>query len=304
MRLTLLKAKEALAPKAPADLLEYRINRAQERIIVSGKFNGSVDRIALQTIYGDLSLPRQYRTIEGVKIDRNNNGVYTVRSLTNGWYEFLDGKQTLADSNRQGFGMDNVRSLGDGHAILHDLPVGGDLSSIGAGMILYGRDVQGMPLILTFSGEETHPNNFSRIERIHKEQTPDVVATLRHTSTDAVVTDLAVIEPYEEETYYRRYRDDSLTSVAEANVLALVKWRHIETTDDQDILRISNLTALEMEMDSLQFLAEHDVVAADQYHGRAIDLLNEELKDSHSVDEYPVVRFHYVGGHPNLNSHY
>jgi hypothetical protein len=57
-------------------------------------------------------------------------------------------------------------------------------------------------------------------------------------------------------------------------------------------------------MDSLQYLAENDISVSDGYHDRAINLLNEELKDSHSVDEIPGLRFHYPGGYPNLTSHY
>ncbi len=308
MRLTLLRAKEALASHAPADLLEDRINRALERIFVSGKFNGSMDRIALQSVYGDITLPRQYRTVEGVKIDRDGNGTYRVRTLTNGWYEFLEGKQSMADASRQGYGLGTVRSLGDGHAIMHDLPLAGILTTSGATdeiITVYGRDVDGMPLTLVFTGSESHPNTFIKIERVHKEQTPDVAITLKHTSDAAVDTTLAVIEPLEEETYYRRYRDDAITNVPEANALALAKWRHIETTSDNDVLRITNITALGMEMDSLQYLAENDHTVAAQYHDLAINLLNEELRDSHSVDEVPTLRFHYPGQTtPHLTSHY
>jgi hypothetical protein len=57
MRLTLLKAKEALKGKAPADKLEYRLNRACERMMTSGKYAGSLHRLALAAPYGQLTLP-------------------------------------------------------------------------------------------------------------------------------------------------------------------------------------------------------------------------------------------------------
>lgn len=319
MRLTLLRAKEALASHAPADVLEDRINRAVERIIVSGKYNGTMDRILLKVRYGDVTLPRQYRTVEGVKIDRDSNGNYRVRPLTNAWYEFLDGKQSLNDSDRSGAGMDNVRSLGDGHALMHDLPSGGTLkattvisatlppgptpSSDAVNVMLYGRDAAGMPITLNLLNDTPVTNPFVGIQRVHKEITGGPVQ-LSHFDADSVETILAILEPTEEETYYRRYRDDSLTAIAEANVVAFVKWRHLEVTSDQDILRITNITALGMEMDSLQYLAENDHTVAEQYHQLALKTLNDELKDSHSVDETPALRMHFPGGPPKLVSHY
>ncbi len=305
MRITLLKAKEILAKHAPADVLEDRINRACERILVSAKFNGSMDRVALQCLYGDLTLPRQWRTIEGVKIDRNSNGTYRVRQLTNGWYEFLEGKVSVADINRQGYGSDVVRSLGDGHACMHDLPSGGTLTATtsfdGWTVTIYGRDENFMPLVLSITNDTPVANPFTRIDRIHKDQIGAPMLIVQ-TATDATVTELARMEPTEEETFYRRYRDDSLTSVAECNVLAYAKKRFLELTSDQDVLPITNMTALGMAMDSLQYLSENDVSLSQQYQGEAINLLNEELKDTHSTDEVPGLRFH--GRFPRLNSHY
>lgn len=313
MRLTLLKAKEVLASHAPADVLEDRINRAIERILVSGKFNGGMDRIGLQVLYGDLTLPRQWRTIEGVKVDRNADGSYMVRQLTNGWYEFLEGKVSVTDTQRSGFGSDTVRSLGDGHACMHDLPTGGTISILpkDVGIILvvppytvkiYGKDTNYMPTTLTLTNAApVAANPFMKIDRIHKDQGPYNV-TVTHTATDATTTTLAIMEPTEEETFYRRYRDDSLTSVASCTAVAYAKKRHLELTSDEDVLPITNITALGMAMDSLQYLAENDVSLSRQYQDSAIDLLNEELKDSHSADEIPGLRFH--GLLPRLRSHY
>jgi hypothetical protein len=311
MRLTLLRAKEALASHAPADLLEDRINRAHERIIIDGKFQGSLDRIAIVANYGDITLPRRYRTLEGIKIDRDSNGNYAVRTLTNSWWEFLEGKQATFESSKQGFGMENVRSLGDGNATMHDVPLGDNFkltynSTNSYTVTIYGRDANFMPIVLPITGNNTTvANPFLGIDRIHKEQTPDTSVTLDHIAADSTVTHMAIMEPYEEETFYRRYRDDSLRGIPTAPCIAYVKWRHLETTSDDDVLRITNLTALGMEMDSLQYLAENDFTVSDAYHAAAINTLNEELRDSHSVDEVPTLKFHYPGRTtPRLQSHY
>ena len=310
MRLTLGKAKELLADHSPADKLEDRIVRSIERILVSGKFNGGMARLALLCEYGDITLPRNYRTVEGVKVDRDSNGNYAVRQLTNGWYEFLPGKYSLADTASGGYCMDTVRSLGDGHATMHDLPFEGTLKKTVPGfstpalpVTIYGRDENGMPTTLVLDDYAEHANPFTKIERIHKEQSTLSVQIV-HTDDDANETTMAWMEPTEEETFYRRYREDSLLSIATANVIALVKVRFIAPTSDDDVLPITNITALGFEMDSLNYLAENDVSLSREYHAEAINLLNDELFDSHSVDEIPALRFHYPGGTPRLTSHY
>lgn len=245
MRLSLGVAKEKLASHAPAEVLEDRISRALERILIDGKFQGSMDRIALQVIYGDLSLPRMYRTIEGVKIDKNADGSFAVRVLTNSWFEFLESKVTVADMNRQGYGLDTVRSLGDGWAILHDLPLGGNLQLAYTGtpdptVTIYGRDSNFMPIQLTLNNTTAVANPFTRIERIHEGIT-SFVTTVNQIASDNTITTLAIIEPLEQETYYRRYRDDALTNVPVCNAICYVKRRHIEPESDDDILEITNL---------------------------------------------------------------
>ncbi len=311
MRLSLGIAKEKLVSHAPADVLEDRLNRSVERILVDGKFQGSMDRIALQVLQGDLTLPREYRTLEGVKIDRDANGNYTVRVLTNGWYEFLEAKTTVQDLNRQGFGMDTVQSRGDGWAIMHDLPpLQGYLQLAYSGtpdpvVTIYGRDVNFMPIQLVLNDTTAVANPFSRIERIHMGVT-QFVTTVNYLTAlfNGATTAMAIIEPLEQETFFRRYHDDSLSNVASCTAICFVKRRHIEFESDEDILPITNITALGFEMDSLQYLAENDVSLSNQYHDEAIRVLNEELKDSHAVDEVPTLRFRHPGGAPRLVSHY
>jgi hypothetical protein len=313
MRLVLGVAKEKLAQHAPAEVLEDRINRSIERILVDGKFNGSMDRIMLQVLYGDLTLPRQYRTLEGVKIDKDANGNYRVRVLTNGWYEFLESKVTVQDLDRHGYGMDTVQSRGDGWAIMHDLPLGGYLQlaytlpggAVAPTVTIYGRDTNFMPIQLVLNDTTITANPFTRIERIHMGVSAFVTTVNYLTAlSGGTTTAMAIIEPLEQETFYRRYHDDALSNQASVNAICYVKRRHIEYESDEDVLEITNLTALGFEMDSLQYMSENDVSLANQYHDEAIRVLNEELKDTHAVDEVPTLRFRHPGGAPRLVSHY
>lgn len=311
MRLTLLRAKEALVKKAPIDELEFRLNRACERLLLHGKFAGTVQRLAISAPYGQLTLPRRYRTLEGIKVDGS------VYDIANQWYEFLPGR-----SDALGYSLAAVRDLGDGWAVMRtpnisstdptapiqDFPAG-DISVTYSGsevlvVNIEGWDANGLPVTLTFNGKETHASPFARVSRIHKEQ-GDVSVIVNFTDTDAVVTPIALMEPSEEETYYRRYQVDTLVDQPTVAVSALCKRRHIEFASDNDILPFSNLSALSLALDALQFEAENDQGRADELLGSAVELLNAELKDTNGENELPAIRFLYPAGtKPQWTSNY
>jgi hypothetical protein len=113
-RLTLIKAKEALSNKCPPDKLEYRLNRVCERLILNGKWVGSLQKIAIAAPFGQIALPSQYRTIEGVRVQR------VALEITPKWYSWMPGF-----SDREGFSMSAVRDLGDNYATMYSLPRGG-----------------------------------------------------------------------------------------------------------------------------------------------------------------------------------
>jgi hypothetical protein len=296
MRLTLKRAKEALRGKAPADKLEFRLNRACERLMTSGKYSGSMHRLALAAPFGNLTLPRHYRTIEGVR-----TGGRTLE-IANRWYEFLPGRFDCS-----GYSMENVRDIGDGWAVMRDLPLGGSLKFdyVGTSTItltVSGLDTSGMPLELVFSGKGTQMNTFSQIDRVHKEE-GTLPIILSHVAADTTETMLAMMEPKEEETFYRRYMMDSLATKEDVAVTALCKRRHIEFTSDKDVLPFSNISALELALDALQYEAENDHAVADAYWAKAIKVLNDELGDTNTTSSMPTIRFVYPGRTaPNFRS--
>src|SRR6185369_15058576 len=108
MRITLLRAKELFKKSAPADELEYRLNRVCERYITSGKFMGSMAKLKLAAPYGQVSLPRQFRTAEGAKESGR------VLDITNRWWEYLPGKMSGYESN-----FELLEDMGDGHAVMY-----------------------------------------------------------------------------------------------------------------------------------------------------------------------------------------
>ena len=287
MRLTLLRAKEALRRRAPEDQLEYRINRVQERVLTSGKYAGTLKRLALTAKFGQLTLPPMYRSIDGVQFDSIN------MLIANQWYETLPTRYPCSCSN---YSMRMIRDLGDGHATIYELPAGDNIllattpSSPNPVVTIYGTDANALPISATLTGDGASiANTFATISRIHKEQVSQSVRVY-HKAADLTETNLAIMSGTEEESYYRRYIHDGYTSVDSTTVVALAKLRHIEFTSDQDVLAISNIGALEAGMDALQYEAEDDVTLAAQYWNTCIDILNRELADTDGGDMLPTIR--------------
>lgn len=115
-RLTLIRAKEALSDRCPPDKLEYRLNRVCERIILNGKWVGSLQKIAITAPFGQIALPGQYRTIEGIRVQGR------ALEINPKWYSWLPGFH-----DRTGFSMTSCRDLGDNYATMYELPLGGSL---------------------------------------------------------------------------------------------------------------------------------------------------------------------------------
>ena len=291
-----------LVKKAPEDELDFRLNRACERLILNGKFVGTMQNVALVAPYGQVALPRQYRTIEGVKVD----GI--VVPVANQWYQYMPGKSDFC-----GCGLELVRDLGDGHALMRDLPLLGTLklaytSGTAQVLTIYGTDAGGLPTTLVITGATAVANPFASVDRVHKSLIPvgaPVGVKLVHTDTDAVETTLALIMPFEEETFFHRYVIDSKSSVEDLVVLALCKRRHVEFTQDQDILPFSNISALSLALDALQAESENDTTLASNYFGQAVGILNAELADSNTKTALPPFRKVFTpGSRPNFRSHY
>jgi hypothetical protein len=318
MRLSLARAKEVFQRKAPVDELEYRLNRVCERFILSGKFLGTMARLQLAAPYGQVALPRGFRTLEGVKV----NG--TVRDLANRWFDFLPGKRAFFTGNGP---YEIVDDLGDGHAIMYspallpllptqtppdstlptyDFPAGqGTIQATYTGnpitITISGYDNNEMPVQLVLVDQTAQTNPFARISEIHKEQNVSVLIQYTAPDPDNRVTTLARMEPNEEETYYRRYFVSTQQSKADVAIEGFCKRRHIEFTSDKDILPFSNISALEKGLDAYQYESEGDETQADKLWAKGIKLLNDELGDAHAPDEMPMLRIH--GLHP-IQSHF
>lgn len=300
MRISFAYAKEKLAKHALSVDLDDRINRACERLILHGKFVGSVVRLALAAQYGNLVLPRRCQTLLGVKVEGR------PFSIANQWYEFLESR-----NDAKGYSLNAVRDLGDGFATLTDLPSGGSIKV----EVVSGTPGEDFSVRIFGEGDssvvETTPtdetpssdaNPFTTITRISKPSGVSIRVT--HLADEGTSTLLALMEPGETETFYRRYMLDTLADQASASVTARCKLRHVEMVADDDILPFGNLSAVGLAMDALQYESENDLERATVYFANAVNLLNKELGSSQAPGTFPAIRFLYPGGtEPRFRSH-
>lgn len=316
MRLTHLRVKELLAHKCAAEKLDYRLNRVYERVLANGKFLGSMQRLAISAPYGQLTLPRQFKTVEGVKVNGN------TFDIANYWYEFLPGRDC------RGYSLNAIRDLGDGWAVMHlpqqdppadpttpvqEFPTGGTITVTHGDVAEHPITFEGLDATGQVIDKLTIPIKntpiacpFSRITRIHKDLDKDYFPiTVTFTDADAVNTVIAIMEPGEEETYYRRYMIDTLKCNTTISVAALCKRRHVEITRDDDIVPLTNISGIEKCLDALQYEDENDLTLAGQYWNQGIKIFNDDLNDANNAASFPVIRFKYPGHtQPRFTSHY
>jgi hypothetical protein len=330
VRLILGKAKELLSRKSPSDEIDYRLNRVVERYLLSGKWAGSMLRLALFAPYGQVALPQEFRTLEGARVSTQAFGSGRVFELVNRWYRFLPGKGYTGDT------LPTIEDFGDGEpvmavpSLLPYLPSPNDYRDPITGGVLvpdfppkvgliqafytgatnyvvtmYGRDLNENPITLTLPDKAAYTNPFARIERIHTEQVP-VTIGLVYTlpAPDSRAMTIAIIDGVQTETFYRRYFIPTLVDQANVAIEAFCKRRHLEFSNDQDTIPITNITALGLGLDAYQAESENDKTLANQLWADGIAVLNLELGDMHAADEVPAIRFHYPGHtRPQLTSH-
>lgn len=254
-----------------------------------------------------------------------NGRVYDLGSR---WWDFLPGKSLMV-----GDVLQMVNDLGDGHAIMTvphrlatapipdptipipDFPVGQGTIAMSVTapdsptVTIEGRDEREMPIKITMVGNSFHANPFARISRIYTQRTVNPV-TLTYTAPNddiygGLTNTLAIIEPSEEETYYRRYFIPTLAQQATIAIEAFCKRRHIEFTADTDVLPFANVTALGLGLDAYALEAEGDKTGANQFWQDGVGVLNSELGDANAENQVPAIRFHYPGRtQPKLRTHF
>lgn len=280
-----------------------RVGFICEEFATHVQHKSSIERVAFTVTSGLLTLPRQYFGCLGI----TNNDV--ALRIWNQWWEFVasgPGAQTRVWSAAE--------DLGDGFVTFKDLAdvdedgcyikVVSDTTEVTTErMLLKGTDENGELLRTGTGGDQIYgeevdvedgsgnwtTTKFKSLTQIVKPVTHGRVRLYASATSGAVSpTAVAILEPDETNPCLRRYRvprdDDSTVTTT---VEALCQLRSVILEKDDDILPISNLSALRDGLLSLHYKDQNDGVRAEELMQSAMRLLRNEHRRFHPMTTFP-----------------
>jgi hypothetical protein len=273
--------------------LKNNINRVLSRFVDEGKWKGTVV-IATVAAYEDavgnkfITLPRTLKTCI-----RGGRSGYRVRGMHGFWYQFWPSGVGIRGEEQKYHGT--LEDMGEGFCTFADIttasaltvtPSGTECSGSylwirgkdASGNVIYsevdGNTVEGIRLDLA-DGTQTTTEVFSAVYSIEKAPTDKPV------SVSVGSTVIGRYEPGERVANYRRYKVDANWT----DVVGLFKRQHVWAEADGDMLIPDNLEAIKLGLMALQAEDQLDVERGEYYMGKALNLLNAELKEYNSGQE-------------------
>lgn len=285
------KLAAARAFAAESDVTEQKglLNEALEKIILSGRWNGTQDNLNLVLHDNKMTLPRNYVTALGVKV----NGY--VRDLGSVWFSFMQG---TSDPVNWSF---NILDQGDGFCVFKQPREPAKLRIASTGFTgtaeVHGFDVNNAEVwngaqrgdVMSFNASKTPPY-FTTVTALIKPVTLNL-AQLYACYDDSTEEVIGIYEPGETVPSYRQYIVPEATGAATVpGVIARCQRRHIDLVADNDICPIDNFGALKRAIASIHWDNEGDEKRSEKHFDNAIQMLNDELKRLHPTSEVGAMR--------------
>jgi hypothetical protein len=298
-RITVAEAKGTLCRAVdngvPADdpRVIQRLNEAMERLMVSGHYVGMTQELTICAQQQCFSLPRQIESVQEIFI------LDQSLDVTDGWYS-IENPSTYVDPD---FLNDVVLVDRGEHATVFDICTPGKLiiysdytEAAGDVIRIFGLDPTGNEIYtlqngvyapgeliaLSISGVVS-VSTYSKITNMQKPVTNGPVRIYEvdpNNASNHIM--LAILDPTERVPSYRRYfcADIPLIEAGDPPVRIRVtgKRRYLPVTYDTDFLILSNVSALRLEMMSLEREDGNDFQGSAEFHKRAQDLLTAEAK--------------------------
>ena len=298
MKLTLGQAKQQLYSAVVPNLnsqenierLESYINLAQERLINSGKWNGTIFPVRFSSPSGIISLPRKFGAVLAIKwVKGDNSGPIRIR---NGWFSYMNPIADLWTATfwpRYGYTESNIDDLGDGYATYQDATYTSyklkveieDASDAGKEVVIKGKDTNGDDVTIQVSLVDSTVTNaqvFSgALSLFQKPITNGKVNLYAVDEATSAETQIGEYEESETTAAYRRYAVPNDETVDYLD--ALCKLRYIPCVLDTDEVVVSNLGALKTMLMSLRYEDEADLERSEMFFMKALQLLNGENKE-------------------------
>jgi hypothetical protein len=300
MRITLGEARQqlytAIVPsldsQASVDRFNSYLNLAQERLINSGKWNGTIFPVRFVSPDGTITLPRRYISALAAKwVKDEASGPIKIR---NGWFSYLTPITDLWSASywpRYGFNETFIDDLGDGFCTFKESPYEEyklkieieNAADAGNSVVIKGNDQNGNSVTIT----SALVNPDITINQVFKGQLTMFQKPITHGTVNLYAVNNA--DPSQEELIgeyensettasYHRYAVPNEPSVDYVDVLC--KIRYVPCVVDTDEVAVSNLGALKNMLISLRYEDEADLERSEMFFMKALQLLNGETKET------------------------
>jgi hypothetical protein len=268
------------------------INLAQERLINSGKWNGTIYPVRFISPEGVITLPRRFISALAAKwVKDEASGPIKIR---NGWFSYLTPISDLWTSTywpRYGFNETFISDMGDGFCTFKDSTyeqytlkiVIENASDVGNEIVIKGKDASGdlVTIMPTLANPSVSPIQvFSgQLSMVSKPITFGAIDIFAVNAADPSQEELiGEYENSETNASYHRYAVPNDPEVDYVDVLC--KVRYVPCVVDTDEVIVSNLGALKNMLISLRYEDEADLERSEMFFMKALQLLNGETKET------------------------
>ena len=287
MRITLGQAREQLYQSiVPSidnqlniDKFNSYLNLAQERLINSGKWNGTILPVRFLSPDGIITLPRKFVSILASKwVKDQASGPIQIH---NNWFSYLNASTDLWSSShwpRYGYNNTFINDIGDGFCTFKDSPYTSCTLKIelessfdsSNSVVIQGKDTNDNSVTIT------HPLSFPNSTTtqvfngtITMFQKPVTFGRINLYAVDGV--NQTLIGSYESSETTASYHRYSVPNEPEVDYIdALCKMRYVPCITDTDEVIVSNLGALKNMLTSLRFEDEADLERSEMFFNKAL----------------------------------
>lgn len=300
MRLTLGEARSqlysAIVPsidtQSNIDRFNLYLNLAQERLINSGKWNGTILPVKFYSPNGMITLPRRFVSALAAKWNKNNGNGGNASGpikIRNGWFTYLTPNSDLCSASywvRHGYNETFFNDLGDGFATFANptyetftLNVEIENSSDASKeVIIKGKDINDTDLTIRVVLNNPNTNIVHVFKSITFFQKPITSGAINLYAISGVNEEkVGAYEATETTASYHRYAVPNEPTIDHLDVLC--KIRFVPCVYDTDEVIVSNIGALKNMLTSLRFEDEADLERSEMFFMKSLQLLNGESRE-------------------------
>jgi hypothetical protein len=300
MRITLGEARQqlyasivpSLDNQANIDRFNSYLNLAQERLINSGKWNGTILPVRFYSPSGMITLPRRFTSALAAKWSKDNGSGRSATGpikIRNGWFTYLTPISDLWTASywpRYGYNETFFDDLGDGFVTFANTTYNSFLlrveienaSDEDKQVVIKGKDINNNDVTINVVLNDPSTTTTQVFKSINFFQKPITSGVINLYAVSGINEEkIGAYETTETTVSYHRYAVPNEPTIDHLDVLC--KIRFVPCVYDTDEVIVSNLGALKNMLTSLRFEDEADLERSEMFFMKALQLLNGESRE-------------------------